>query len=103
MTSWYVLGDQSRPEGPYSTDQLISQIRSGELPSAAKINRGGSAEWRPAVQIEELRGVLSARRAAMSQTLAPPKQPNRWLIQYGLVLLIAVAVGFIGVALARTW
>ena len=102
-TSWYVLGSAGQPEGPYTTEQLIAQVRSGELRSAAKLNQGGSAEWRPASQVDELRGALAARRSAMSKTLSPPKPTNRWAIQYGLILLIAVAVGFIGVALARTW
>jgi hypothetical protein len=103
-TNWYVQGHGGHPNGPFTTEQLISQIRMGTLRSTVKVNRGGTPEWLPAAQVQELRGAMAERRASLGATLSGPKhtESNRWMIQYGLILLIAVAVGFIGVALART-
>ncbi|MCU0694505.1 MAG: GYF domain-containing protein [Polyangiaceae bacterium] len=59
---WYMLADDDRPFGPVTTDQVRCAIRSGQLPTGAKVNQAGSPDWHelascPEFQDEVLRKV----------------------------------------------
>ena len=54
MSNWFVAVD-GKSLGPFTTQQVLSDLASGHYNEATMVWRDGFADWQPAGRVEELK------------------------------------------------
>jgi len=62
--AWYLPGDDDRPAGPYTTDQILAWVTNDEMDDGALCWREGLADWQPVNQTEPFASAIARARAA---------------------------------------
>lgn len=56
---WYIPGENNRPAGPFSTDQLLKWCRSGKLDGTILCWRKGMSDWQSLAEIQPFSDALT--------------------------------------------
>jgi len=60
---WYLPGQDNQPKGPYTTEQLLEQFRTGQLDGATLCWRKGMPDWKPLAEVEPFNEVVPIEAA----------------------------------------
>jgi len=111
--SWYVRGEGNQPAGPFTAEELIESVRSGQRSVETVCWREGLAEWLPLAQAEPFAAALAAAAvpakaaagvaaavvpgSAAARIGAPPIKRERdsaawigWAVTGGIAVICAV-------------
>lgn len=86
-SSWYLPGEGNKPNGPFTTEQIIQAWQTGKLNKKTLCWREGMEQWLPLVQVEPFAATLRSTTAKRWS-----RRMLRWLAIRAAILVCPVIV-----------